>query len=76
MTFHKNIPYSLNVSDRVLDPYNTDKIMVFCIIIFKLMCSRRENKFSELNGSKYFLNLIFFHILTAFVSLSLSAVFY
>jgi hypothetical protein len=31
----------LNVSDGVLDPYNSDKIMVLCIIIFKLSCSRR-----------------------------------
>jgi hypothetical protein len=44
----------LEVSDQVLHPYKTrGKIILSYILICIFLCSRQENKGSELNGSKY-----------------------
>jgi hypothetical protein len=48
---------SHNVRDQVSHPHKTTgKIIVFYVLIFTLLDSRREDKFSELNLSKHYPN--------------------
>jgi hypothetical protein len=50
---------SCNIRNEVLHPYRTTgKIIVSYIPIFTLLDSRREDKISPLNGSKYYPNSI------------------
>jgi hypothetical protein len=50
---------SCNIRNEVLHPYRTTgKIIVSYIPVFTLLDSRREDKISPLNGSKYYPNLI------------------
>jgi hypothetical protein len=52
---HAHFP---KVTDSVSHPYKTDRIVVLCILIVLFLYSKRENKDSEPNGSKYSLTLI------------------
>jgi hypothetical protein len=54
-----NLCYFFNVTDQVWHPYKTkDKIIILYILFCMFLDGSREDKHSELHGSKHSLHLI------------------